>query len=78
MCSSSMTAAWCGRNTSRSASSTTACASSRTDSLADDRVIVNGLMHARPGMKVKAQEQGAPGRRRPSRATKPRLVRATG
>jgi RND family efflux transporter MFP subunit len=28
--------------------------------LATDRVIVNGLMHARPGIKVKAQEQGAP------------------
>jgi multidrug efflux system membrane fusion protein len=28
---------------------------------ADDRVIVNGLMHARPGMKVNPQEQGAPG-----------------
>jgi RND family efflux transporter MFP subunit len=27
--------------------------------LATDRVIVNGLMHARPGIKVKAQEQGA-------------------
>ena len=27
---------------------------------AADRVIVNGLMHARPGIKVKAQEQGAP------------------
>ena len=26
---------------------------------ADDRVIVNGLMHARPGGKVKPQEQGA-------------------
>ena len=25
-----------------------------------DRVIVNGLMHARPGIKVNAQEQGAP------------------
>jgi multidrug efflux system membrane fusion protein len=28
--------------------------------LAGDRVIVNGLMHARPGIKVKAEEQGAP------------------
>jgi RND family efflux transporter MFP subunit len=28
--------------------------------LATDRVIVNGLMHARPGIKVKAEEQGAP------------------
>ena len=28
--------------------------------VATDRVIVNGLMHARPGIKVKAQEQGAP------------------
>src|ERR1700676_239450 len=27
---------------------------------ATDRVIVNGLMHARPGLKVNAQEQGAP------------------
>ena len=27
---------------------------------AADRVIVSGLMHARPGIKVKAQEQGAP------------------
>ncbi len=28
--------------------------------VATDRVIVNGLMHARPGIKVKAEEQGAP------------------
>ena len=28
--------------------------------VATDRVIVNGLMHARPGIKVNAQEQGAP------------------
>jgi membrane fusion protein, multidrug efflux system len=28
--------------------------------VASDRVIVNGLMHARPGIKVNAQEQGAP------------------
>ena len=28
--------------------------------VATDRVIVNGLMHARPGIKVKAQEQSAP------------------
>jgi len=28
--------------------------------LAGDRVIVNGLMHARPGIKVKAEQQGAP------------------
>jgi hypothetical protein len=27
---------------------------------ADDRVIVNGLMRARPGQKVTPQEQGAP------------------
>ena len=25
---------------------------------ADDRVVVNGLMRARPGLKVKPQEQG--------------------
>ncbi len=31
---------------------------------AADRVIVNGLMRARPGMKVTPQEQGAPQRRR--------------
>ena len=28
--------------------------------LATDRVIVNGLMHARPGIKVKADEQTIP------------------
>jgi len=28
--------------------------------LASDRVIVNGLMHARPGIKVKAEERGIP------------------
>jgi multidrug efflux pump subunit AcrA (membrane-fusion protein) len=28
--------------------------------LASDRVIVNGLMHARPGIKVKPQVEGAP------------------
>ena len=38
----------------------TACASSRTGSAPDDRVIVNGLMRARPGAKVTPQEQGAP------------------
>jgi multidrug efflux system membrane fusion protein len=36
--------------------------------VATDRVIVNGLMHARPGIKVKAQEQGAPPASAPAKA----------
>jgi len=36
--------------------------------LATDRVIVNGLMHARPGIKVKAQEQGAAPEPAPAKA----------
>ena len=49
-------------NTSRSASWSATCASSRTASAPDDRVIVNGLMRARPGAKVTPQEeQPAPG-----------------
>ena len=37
---------------------------------ADDRVIVNGLMRARPGVKVKAQEQEAPRRLRRDHAVR--------
>ena len=44
--------------------------------LATDRVIVNGLMHARPGIKVKAEEQGAARRAAAGRTAKPRPVDA--
>ena len=42
---------------------------SRTDLTADDRVIVNGLMRARPGQKVTPQEEG-------KRRDRPRKARA--
>ena len=54
--------------TSRSARSSTTCASSRTGSRPTTASIVNGLMRVRPGVKVTPQEQGAPPgarRRRP-------------
>ena len=55
------------QNTSRSASWSATCASSRTASRPDDRVIVNGLMRARPGAKVDAAGAGrAAPRRRPA------------
>ena len=78
-CSWSMPTMSRARNTSRSGRSSMACASSRAGLEPDDRVIVNGLMRARPGVKVTPQASRRQQRRldlRQRRSTPRQLRRA--